>query len=113
MLYIVFGPLNGEKSHYCKTILVSRSGFGSSPKLDEDLDNQFAMVTHPKCPPSFIRISPQLFEISCTLTDRQTEMGENITFTFGGGGNQLNDCSPNGLHTPTQQFIRNRWIDKR
>ena len=49
------------------------------------------LVTHPTCPASFVQICPQLFEISCTQTDRQTDRqkgGENITsFTFGGGGN--------------------------
>ena len=49
--------------------------------------NQFFLVTHPTCPQNFIRIRPQLFEISCTQTNRQ-KRGENITyFTFGGGGN--------------------------
>ena len=52
------------------------------------------MVTHPTCPPSFVRTRPQLFEISCTQTNRQTERGENITFfTFGGGSKSVHQIS--------------------
>ena len=48
--------LSMVKNHFeTQIILVSRSGFGSSPK-----SNQFFLVTHPTCPPSFIRIRPQL-----------------------------------------------------
>ena len=43
-----------------KIILV---GSGSSPK-----SNQFVVVTHPTCLPSFIRIRPQLFEMSCYIS---------------------------------------------
>ena len=69
-------------------ILISESGFGSSPK-----SNQFILVTHRTCPQNFIRIRAQLFEISCTQTNRQTERGENITsFSFGGGGNDCRGC---------------------
>ena len=46
---------------------MSRSGFRSSPK-----SNQFILITHPTCPPSFIRIRPQLFQISCTQANKQT-----------------------------------------
>ena len=34
--------------------------------LEEEL-NQFFLVTQPTCPPSFIRIRPQVFEISCYI----------------------------------------------
>ena len=46
-----------------KKIISSRSGFGSSPKL-----NQFFLVIHPTCPQNSIRIRPQLFEISCQIS---------------------------------------------
>ena len=75
------------------------SGFGSSPKL-----NQFFLVILPKCPPSFVRNRSQLFEISCTQTDRQTERRENITsFTFGGGGNKTRKQT-NGVKTVLPSF---------
>ena len=61
--------LNAEES--LKKILVVESGSRSSPK-----SNQFVLVTHQTCPPNFIQIHPQLFEISCTQTDRQ-KGGEN------------------------------------
>ena len=50
---------NGEAS--LKKIIGSTSG--SSPKL-----NLFFLITHPMCPPSFVRICPQLFEISCYIS---------------------------------------------
>ena len=56
------------------TFKILRSGSWSSPKSD-----QFVLVTHPTWPPSFIRICPQLFEISCTQANKQTEKSENIT----------------------------------
>ena len=53
------------------TVVESGSGFGSSPK-----SNQFVLVTHGTCPQNFIRIRQQLFEISCTQTDNQTNKQE-------------------------------------
>ena len=43
-------------------ILVSRFGFRSSPK-----SNRSDLATHRTCPPGFIRICPQLYEISCYI----------------------------------------------
>ena len=83
VLYIVFGPIS-QWWRITEIILVASSRSRSSPN-----SNQFVRVTHPTCPPNFIRIRPQLFEISCTQKDRQTERGENITsFTFGGRSNK-------------------------
>ena len=33
--------------------------------------NKFILVTHPTCPPNFVRICRQLFEISCSQADRR------------------------------------------
>ena len=61
MPYIILASsLNGEES---LKIPVVRSG--SSPK-----SNQLVLVTHRTCPQNFIRIHPQLFEISCTQTNK-------------------------------------------
>ena len=46
--------------------LISESG--SSPK-----SNQFVLVIHPIYTPSFVRISLQLVEISCSQTENQTD----------------------------------------
>ena len=62
VLYIVFGPIS-QWWRITLKILVVGSGSGSSPK-----SNQFVLVTHPTCPPSFVRIRPQLFEISCYIS---------------------------------------------
>ena len=53
--------------NHLKKIIRSGSGFRSSPKL-----KQFFLVTHPTCPPRFVWIRPQLFEICCTQTNNQT-----------------------------------------
>ena len=57
---IVFGPISQwwRITLKIKKILIPRFGF--SPK-----SNQFVVVRHPTCPPRFVRILPQLFEISC------------------------------------------------
>ena len=63
-LFRFWPDLSMVKNHFKdEIILVSRSGFGSSSKL-----NQFFLATHPTCPSSFIRIRPQLFEISCYIS---------------------------------------------
>ena len=62
MLYILFAPIS-QWWRITLKILVVRSGSGSSPK-----SNRFVVVTHPTCPPSFIQICPQLFEISCYIS---------------------------------------------
>ena len=62
-----FGPVS-QWWRNTEKILVVRSGSRSSPK-----SNQFVLVKHRTCPQNFIRICPQLFEISCTQTDRQTD----------------------------------------
>ena len=64
MLSLVFDPIS-QWWRITEKILVVRSG--SSPK-----SNHFVLVTHPTCPPSFIWIHSQLFEISCTQTNKQT-----------------------------------------
>ena len=69
MLYIVFGPIT-QWWRITEKIVVSRSW--SSPK-----SNQFLLVTHATSPQNFIRIRPQLFKISCTQTDRQTNKQTN------------------------------------
>ena len=80
VLYIVFGPISQWwnftwKKFSCRDSDIHRNLNSSS-------------LSHSTYPPNFIRIRPQLFEISCTQTNKQTERGENITsFTFGGGGN--------------------------
>ena len=87
MLYIVFGPIS-QWWRITWKILKSRtaSGFRSPPK-----SNQLVLLTHPTCPQNCIQIRLQLFEISCTQTNKQTERCENITsFTFCGGGNNNN-----------------------
>ena len=58
---LVYHYLSMVKNHL-NEIIRSRSGLGSSPKL-----NHFFLVTHPLCPPTFIRICPQLFEILCHI----------------------------------------------
>ena len=65
ILDVVFGPIS-QWWRITLKILVARSG--SSPKC-----NQFILVTHPTSPQNFIQIHPQLFEISCTQTDKQTD----------------------------------------
>ena len=55
-------------------IRVSGSRSGAEPK-----SHQFVLVTHPTCPPSFVRISSCLFEISCSQTSKQTDRGGNVT----------------------------------
>ena len=62
-IYHFWPYLSMAKNHL--KIPVVRSG--SSPK-----SNQFVLVTHRTCPPNFIRICTQLFEISCTQTNKQT-----------------------------------------
>ena len=53
------------------SLALSLNGEESLKKLsdpDPDLHkklNQFILVTHTTCPPNFVRIRPQLFEISC------------------------------------------------
>ena len=67
VLYIGVAPsLNGEES---LKILVVGSGSGSGSSLKS---NQFVLISHRTCPQNFIRIRPQLFEISCTQTNKQT-----------------------------------------
>jgi len=62
--------LIGEESlHKLKKNLVSGSGFGSSSK-----SNQFVLITHPTYPPNFIQIHQQLFELSCTQTNKQKDV---------------------------------------
>ena len=71
-IHLFWPDLSMVKNQLKKTII---SGSESSPK-----SNQF-IVTHRTCPPSFVRICPRCFEISCTQrqTNRQTEIGENLT----------------------------------
>ena len=58
MIYIIFGPIS-QWWRITEKIIRSRS----SPRL-----NQFLLVTHPTCPPSFAWICPQPFEISCYIS---------------------------------------------
>ena len=55
ILYWFWPHLSVVKNQLKIKILVSRSG--SSPE-----SNQFVLVTHPTCPPNFVRIHPWLFE---------------------------------------------------
>ena len=63
VLSIIFGPISQWWSIIRKILVV---GSGSTPK-----SNLFVLVSHPTCPQSFIRIRPQLFEISCTQTRKR------------------------------------------
>ena len=65
-IYNFWPDLSMVKNHF--KILVVGSGSGSSPK-----SNQFVLVTHPTCPPNFIRIRLHLFEISCTKTGKHID----------------------------------------
>ena len=56
---VICGPHLCELQNLLNWLTVGRSGSGSSPK-----SNQFVRVTHTTCPPNFIRVRPQLFEIS-------------------------------------------------
>ena len=68
VLFLVFWPhLSMMKKHF-KKIILSRFGFRFSPK-----SNLFVFVTDPTCPPNFVRIRPQLFEIFCSLINKQTD----------------------------------------
>ena len=62
--FALVSPFLSMVNNHLKII---RSGFRSSPK-----SNQFVLVAHPTCPQNFIQIHPQLFEISCTQANRQT-----------------------------------------
>ena len=86
-----------------RLIIVLGSGCGSSPK-----SNRFILVTHPTYPQNFIRICPQLFEISCTQTDR----GENITsFTLCGGGKYNRTLLPKrGFSIGLREWFRGSLI---
>ena len=61
------------------------TGSGSVP---QPKCNNFVLVTHPTCPQTFVRIRPQLFEVSCSQTDKQTGVKSSPLPTFGGGGNK-------------------------
>ena len=64
VLYRFLPYLIMVKNHFKnQIILISQSGLGSSPK-----SNQFVLATHQTCPPSFVRIRPQPFEISCYIS---------------------------------------------
>ena len=80
VLYIVFGPIS-QWWRITLKIQVVGSGYRSSTK-----SNQFVLVTHPTFTPNVIRIRQQLFEISCTQTNRQKGVENTISFTFGGRG---------------------------
>ena len=53
-------------NNHWKSLVV---GSGSSPK-----SKQFVLVTHRTCPQNFIGVRSQPFEISCTQTDKQTDI---------------------------------------
>ena len=71
VLYVIFGHIS-QWWRITLKILVVGSGYGSSPKID----SVRPCHTHPTCPQHFIRIRPQLFEISCTKTNKQTDKQE-------------------------------------
>ena len=59
-----FWPYLSMVKNHLKILVV---GSGSSPK-----SNQFVLVTHPTC--------PQLFEISCAQTNKQTDKNGSLTY---------------------------------
>ena len=67
VLHIIFGPIS-QWWRITWKIFVVASESGSSPK-----SNQFLLVIHPTFPQDYIQIRAQLFEISCTQTNKQTD----------------------------------------